>query len=115
MKLIERYGGTLDAVNAGYLGQTEVSKRLFAAEAAGQLREGAVPKDRTLAETLLWSAAGGGDPEIVRMSLDRIDWPREDPRGWHWPLWQALTSEGGLERGFKCHRLILDRANPNVS
>jgi ankyrin repeat protein len=114
VKLVERYGGQLDAANAGYLAQTEVAKQLFAADAAGELREGAVPKDRTLAETLLWSAAGGGDPEIVRMSLDRIDWPRDDPR-WHYPLWQALTSDGGLQRGLECYRLILDRANPNIS
>ena len=114
VKLLERHGGMLDAANAGYLRQTEVAKQLFAAEATGGLREGAVPKDRTLAETLLWSAAGGGDPEIVRMSLERIDWPRDDPR-WHWPLWQALTSEGGLEPGLECYRLILDRANPDIS
>ena len=34
----------------------------------------------TVAEQLLWGAACGGDPEIVRMALERVDWPRDDPR-----------------------------------
>ena len=113
VKLLESYGGTLDAASAGYLCQTEAAKQMFAEEATGRLREDAVPRGKTLAETLLWSAAGGGDPEIVRMALEHIDWPRDDPR-WHWPLWQALTSDG-LEPGLECYRLILDRADPDIS
>src|SRR5207244_13202339 len=65
-----------------------------------------------VAEDLLWTAAGGGDPEIVRMALDRIDWPREDQR-WLWPLWQAFTCDGGVKRGLACFRQLLDRADPN--
>ena len=42
-----------------------------------------------LAEQLLWGAACGGDPEIVRMALERIDWPRDDPR-WFRVLEQPL-------------------------
>ena len=34
----------------------------------------------TVAEQLLWGAACGGDPEILRMALERVDWPRDDPR-----------------------------------
>ena len=48
------------------------------------------------------------------MALERIDWPREDTR-WMWPLWQAFTSDGGIDRGLACFRLLLDRADPNVS
>ena len=83
-------------------------------EADGRLRPGAVSPGKTVAEDLLWSAAGGGDPEIVRMALERIDWPREDSR-WLWPLWQAFTCDGGIERGLECFRLLLDRADPNQS
>jgi ankyrin repeat protein len=115
VKLLEAHGGFLDAASAGYLGQTDLARRMFAEEAAGRLAEGTVPSGSTVAETLLWSGTGGGDPEIVRMALERIDWAPDDPR-WHWPLWQALTSEGREpDRGLACFRLLLGRANPNVS
>jgi ankyrin repeat protein len=65
-----------------------------------------------VSEDLLGSACGGGDPEIVRMALERIDWPRQDSR-WLWPLWQAFTCDGGVERGLACFRLLVDRADPN--
>ena len=84
---------------------------MLAAEATGRLREGIVTGGGKVAEDLLWTAAGGGDPEIVRMALERIDWPREDSR-WGWPLWQALMCDGGIERGLACFRLLLDRADP---
>ena len=51
----------------------------------------------TVAEDLLWTAAGGGDPEIVRLALERIDWPRDDER-WMGALWQAFTCDAGVER-----------------
>ena len=60
------------------------------------------------------SAAGGGDPEIVRMSLERIEWPRDDSR-WLYPLWQAFTCDGGIKRGLVGFRLLLDRADPNLT
>ena len=112
--LLERHGGFLDAVSAGYACQTEAARQLLADEAAGRLRPGAVGAGKTVADELLWSAAGGGDPEIVRMALERIDWPREDRR-WLWPLWQAFTCDGGVERGLACFRLLLGRADPNQS
>jgi ankyrin repeat protein len=114
VKLLEQHGGFLDAVSVGYACQTEAARQLLADESAGRLRQGAASPGKTVAEDLLWSAAGGGDPETVRMALDRIDWPREDSR-WLWPLWQAFTCDGGIERGLACFRLLLDRADPNQS
>ena len=115
VKLLEAYGGFLDAASVGFLGQTEMARRMLADESAGRLRDGIVSDGSTLAETLLWTGAGGGEPEIVQMALDRIDWPRNDPR-WHWPLWQAFTSGAGdPQRGLGCFRILLQRADPNVS
>jgi ankyrin repeat protein len=114
VKLLEQHGGFLDAVSAGYACQTEAARRLLADEAAGRLREGAASPGKTVAEDLLWSAAGGGDPEIVRMALERIDWPREDAR-WLWPLWQAFTCDGGIRRGLASFRQLLNRADPDQS
>ena len=67
----------------------------------------------TVSEDLLWTACGGGDPEIVRLALERIDWPRQDSR-WLGSLWQAFTCDR-VDRGLACFRLVLDRADPNHS
>jgi len=114
VKLLERHGGFLDAVSAGFLCQTDAARQMLADEAAGRLREGVVASGGKVAEDLLWTAAGGGDPEIVRMALERIDWPQEDSR-WGGALWQAFTCDGGVERGLACFRLLLNRADPNQS
>jgi ankyrin repeat protein len=114
VKLLERHGGFLDAVSAGFARQTEAAKQLLADEAAGRLRPGAVTPGGTVAEDLLSTAAGGGDAEVVRLALERIDWPRQDSR-WLYPLWQAFTCDGGVRRGLACFRLLLTRADPNLS
>jgi ankyrin repeat protein len=111
--LLEQHGGFLDAISAGYSRQTEAARRLLEDEAAGLLRAGAASPGNTVAEDLVWTAAGGGDPEIVRLALERIDWPRDDER-WMWPLWQAFTCDEGVERGLECFRQLLDRADPNL-
>jgi ankyrin repeat protein len=113
VELLESHGGQLDAISAGFACQTDVARQLLADEAAGRLRADAVTPGGTVAEDLIWTAAGGGDAEIVKMALDRLDWPRTDPR-WGWPLWQAFACDGGIDRGLTCFRLLLDRADPNV-
>jgi hypothetical protein len=114
VELLESHGGRLDAISAGFACQADVARQLLADEAAGCLRADAVTPGGTVAEDLIWTAAGGGDAEIVKMALDRIDWPRADTR-WGWPLWQAFTCDGGIERGLACFHLLLERAGPNVS
>jgi hypothetical protein len=114
VELLESHGGRLDAISAGFACQTEVARQLLADEAAGRLRADAVTPGGTVAEDLIWTAAGGGDAEIVKMALERIDWPRTDTR-WGWPLWQAFTCHSGIDRGLACFRLLVERADPNVS
>jgi ankyrin repeat protein len=114
VQLLEQHGGFLDAISAGFACQTEAARQLLADEAAGRLRPGAVNPGSTVAEELIWTAAGGGDPEIVRMALERLDWLRDDSR-WLWPLWQAFMCDGGIERGLACFRLLLDRVDPNLN
>jgi ankyrin repeat protein len=125
VKLLERHGGVVYAANAGYYRDTELARRLFADEAAGRLRKGTVDNGTTLAETLLGSGATGGDPEIVRMALARIDWSGDDPR-WYWKLQDPLcfwnhmpgieTANPEFDRGtyLTCFRLVLERCDPNV-
>ena len=114
VKLLEEHGGFLDAISAGYACQTEAARRLLDDEAAGRLRPGAVNPGSTVAEELIWTGAGGGDAEIVRMALERIEWPRDDSR-WLYSLWQAFTCDRGVNRGLECFRLLLGRVDPNLS
>jgi ankyrin repeat protein len=126
VKLLERHGGVVYAANAGYYRDTELARRLFADEAAGRLGEGIVGKGERLAEVLLRTGATGGDPEIVRMALERIDWPRDDSR-WYWKLCDPLcfwnhmpgipTAHNEFDRGtyLTCFKLVLERCDPNVN
>jgi len=118
VRLLERYGGVANATTAGLYRETELARKMLAGEA--EFRLDGVGGD-TLAEQLLWGAACGGDPETVRMSLERVDWPRDDPR-WFATLEQPLRiwshGSGGADwdRGtyLTCFRLILARCDPNV-
>jgi ankyrin repeat protein len=118
VELLERYGGIANATTAGLYRQTELARKMLAGEAAYRL-DGV--GGNTLAEQLLWGAACGGDPEIVRMALERVEWPRDDLR-WFTALEQPLRiwthGSGGKDwdRGtyLACFRLVLGRCDPNI-
>jgi ankyrin repeat protein len=112
VKLLESYGGLADATVAGLYRQPELARRLLANET------------KPVAEELLWAAACGGDPEIVRMALDRVDWPRDDPR-WFPILEQPLRiwnhgsghwANHAWDRStyVTCFRLVLERCDANI-
>jgi ankyrin repeat protein len=119
VKLLEQYGGVPTPGTVAKYRQTELARKMLAGEAPYRL-EGTP----TLAEELLGSAACGGDPEIVRLSLDRVAWPRDDPR-WFGTLEQPLRMwnhgrghwcDQTLDRStyLTCFRLILGRCDPNI-
>jgi hypothetical protein len=115
---LERYGGIPTAASAGLFRQTELARRMIAGEAPFRIDGAAGP---TLGEQLLWGGACGGDPEIVRMALERVDWPRDDPR-WFGILEQPLRTWGfgsvsqGWEQStyLECFRLLVQRCDPNL-
>lgn len=123
--LLRKHGGVVSADVAAIYRQTDVAKQMLADDACGVLPEGVVSQGRTLAEDLLDFAASGGDSEIVRLALDRIDWPRDDKR-WFWFLARPLdfwnhipwlyAGNDELDRGtyIECFRLVLQRCSPNV-
>jgi ankyrin repeat protein len=116
--LLEQYGGVPAATTAGLFRQTELAKKMLAGEARYRI-DGAAGE--SLAEQLLWGGACGGDPEVVRLALERVDWPRDDPR-WFSMLEQPLRSWafGSATRGWDestyltCFRLLLERCDPNL-
>jgi len=114
IELLERYGARIDAPTAAVYRQTALAKRLF--NETGDQPE--------VAEHVLWSAACGGDTEIVRLALARTDWPRTDPRWFNileqplriWNHGSGHWTDEALDRStyVECFRLVLARADPNI-
>jgi ankyrin repeat protein len=125
VELLRRHGGIVGADTAAIYRQTDIARQMLTDDALGTLPPGTVSPGRTHAEDLLHFAASGGDPEIVRLALERIDWPREDSR-WFWFLQRPLdfwnhipwlyAGNSDLDRGtyFDCFRLVLRSCDPNV-
>ncbi|MEX0885220.1 MAG: ankyrin repeat domain-containing protein [Phycisphaeraceae bacterium] len=117
--LLKRHGGRLPPGKVGLFRETELGRAMLI-EA-----DGAAPNAGrdSVAEQLLWGAAWGGDPELVRLALERIDWARDDSR-WFKMLVQPLRTGNyhsgdpnrGSDRGtyMTCFRLVLERCDPNI-
>ncbi len=123
VELLERSGGQPNGTLAGLYRQTELARRLLAGEAGTPIPDGMF-LGKPLAEELLWAGACGGDPEIVRMALDRVDWPRHDLR-WFQILEQPLRiwnhgsghwANPEWDRGtyLECFRLVANRCDVNI-
>jgi len=114
--LVEQYGGWIDASAAGYARQTEMARRML----AGEIDPRVEPNDfsgHTVAEQLLWGGASSLCADIVRMALEHIDWPRDDPR-WFWMLWRPVPGHEDYDAKqqvecCECFKLILDRCGPH--
>ncbi len=105
--LLKQYGGRADPITAGLYRETELGRRMLEQD-EHEPRDAGHPAGDSVAEQLLWGAAEGGDLELVRLALERIDWPRDDRR-WFKMLEQPLRG-GNAE----CLRLVLDRCDPNI-
>lgn len=125
VKLLESRGAVYNPTSVGMLRDTERARKMFADYDAGRLDRTGFWERGNLAEEMLSSGADGGDPEIVRMALARIDWPRDDPRWWG-PLGQPMgfyheipwirSPKWPLDRStyLECFRLILERSGPHL-
>jgi len=125
IELLAKYGGVPNAMTPGYLRDTELAARMFRQEDAGTLPKGTVPEGRTVAEEILDPAASAGSVDILRMALERIVWPRDDPRWWRIlasPLcfWNHIpwiySEKWDLDRStyFPCFAMVLDRCDANI-
>jgi hypothetical protein len=115
--LMVEHGGWIDAASVGYLRNVELARRMLEGEVDTHLESGTFSGE-TVEEQILWSGASGRSAEIVRMALERIDWPREDPL-WFWMLWRPLPghqdlSEAEQEDCRASFRLILERCDPSL-
>jgi ankyrin repeat protein len=111
--LLLQHGGEVTADTAAIYRQTHLIREVLTnakADPAEVLRFGAM----------------GGSPEIVAMALEKIDWPRDDPRWFRMLseplyLWHHIPWLQGGNKNFDratyltCFRLILQRCEPNVT
>jgi ankyrin repeat protein len=112
--LMVQHGGWIDAGSVGYLRNEDLARRML----AGELDPHLGSAGRTVAEEILWGGASSRSAEIVRMALERIDWPRDDRR-WFWLLWRPLPGHKDLSEteqadSRESFRLILERCDPNL-
>jgi ankyrin repeat protein len=123
--LLRRHGGLVSADVATIYRQTDLARQMLDDEARGTLANGIVSPGKRVAEELLHVGAGGGDPEIVRMALEQIDWPSNDARWfrplneplsfWHHIPWlYAGNREFDRNTYLTCFRLILARCDANL-
>ena len=114
--LIEKHGGWIDPGGAGYARQVDIARKML----AGEIDPHFEPTDfsgRTVAEQLLWGGASSLCADIVRMSLEHIDWPPDDPR-WFWMLWRPVPGHEDYNAQqqaecCECFKLILARCGPH--
>ena len=114
--LMVEHGGWIDIGTAGYLGNAPLALRMLHGEIDPHLEPGASP-DQAI-EALLWGGASGRSAEIVALALERIDWPRDDPR-WFWLLWRPLPGHRDLTETEQADsratfQLLLERCDPNL-
>lgn len=119
--LLERFGGRSNAAMAGMYRREDLARRLLAE--GGPIDQ---PDDGfgsgPVAEQLLGAAARGGDPVILRMAMERVDFPREDPRWaglltkpleiWNHGPWPWVNHEWDRRDYLTCFAMILERCGP---
>ncbi|MBI2688813.1 MAG: ankyrin repeat domain-containing protein [Acidobacteria bacterium] len=119
--LLERYGGESNPSMAGLYRRKDLALRLLEKYGDTPLPDdgfGSGP----VAEQLIAAAARGGDPEILRLGMERVNWPVGDPR-WYgalsgplgfWNHWIGPWCHQEWDRGtyLQCFRMLLERAGP---
>ena len=114
--LVEQHGGWIDAGSAGYARQVDIARKML----AGEIDAHVAPEDVSapiVAEQLLWGGASSLCAEIVKMALEQIDWPRDDPR-WFWMLWRPVPGHEEYDEHQQAaccetFKLILARCGPH--
>jgi ankyrin repeat protein len=119
--LLEKFGGKSNASMAGLYRRPDLARRLL-----DEFGDQILPDDGfssgPVAQQLLGAAARGGDPQILRMALDRVDIPQGDLR-WNgllqaplgfWNHWVGPWCHLEWDRGayLSCFKTILERSGP---
>jgi ankyrin repeat protein len=119
--LLERFGGKSNPSMAGFYRRKDLAERLLAEHGDTSLPDDGFGSG-TVAEQLVGAAARGGDPEILRLALARLDWPHGGPR-WYgalkpplefWNHWIGPWCHPEWDRSsyLTCFKMILERIGP---
>ena len=111
IELLKRHGGRADAITVGKHGEMELAREMLAANDRAAVDEGHFAGEH-VAEQMLWGAAGSGHAELVRLALEHVDRPPDDPH-WFTMLEQPLRC-GDHDAAVACFRLILARCDPDI-
>lgn len=109
--LLDEHGARLDPWAVALLGLTDQAARLLATAKA----DPSGPDASKVAAELLWAAIEKPAPEIVRLALEHIDWPKDDGR-WYGILQNGFYASAEHKRAghLDALRMVLDRADANV-
>jgi ankyrin repeat protein len=88
VRLMMEHGGKIMSSSAGGRGHTDLARRLLQGQDLDRILPDTHP-GATIAEQLCWGAACSGNPEVVRMALEHIDWPPDDKR-WFYMVEQPM-------------------------
>jgi ankyrin repeat protein len=121
--LLERYGGKSNPSMAGLYRRKDLALQLLAEHGDTRLPDDGFSSG-TVAEQLAGAAARGGDPEILRIGIERVNWPDGDER-WYGPLsgplgfwnhWIGPWCHQEWDRGgyLDCFKIILERVGRPV-
>lgn len=126
VELLRQHGGLVTGDTVALYRETDLARQMLSSDDDGVLPDGLKPHGKSLAEELLRFGADGGAAEIVRMSLERIEWVREDARWlgilasplsfWHHIPWLHAGNKDFDREGYlACFRLILKSCDVNVA
>lgn len=123
VQLMIDHGGKIMSSSAGGRGHTNLARRLLRGLDLDKILPDTHP-GATLAQQLLWGAACSGNPEVVRMALEHIDWPPTDPRWFYmveqpmrfWSHGPGFWTDNTLPREpyLECFRPLVARIDVNM-
>jgi ankyrin repeat protein len=119
--LLERYGGKTNPSMAGLYRRADIAKRLLEEFGDADLPDDGFSRG-SVAEQLLGAAARGGDPEILKMAMERVHIPPGDRR-WNellesplffWNHWIGPWCHHEWDRStyLMCFKMILEKCGP---
>lgn len=125
VELLRARGGLVTADTAALYRETQLARQMLADEDRGGLPRNAAFTEGSLIEDLLRFGGDGGAGGIVQMALERVDWPRHDPRWfrmlaaplsfWHHIPWLQAGNKDLDRSGYlECFRLVLSACDANV-
>jgi ankyrin repeat protein len=125
VELLRARGGFVTADTAALYRETELARQILADEERGISPRDITPTEGSIVEDLLRFGGDGGATEIVRMALQRVDWPPHDPRWprmlaaplsfWHHIPWLYAGNKDMDRSGYlECFKLVLSACDVNL-